>query len=325
MKPSTSLFVVGVFLAQLAAAGPASAQSAGDRPDSSEAQAHEHFSLGVKLYADGDFGPALAQFQRAYTLKPHVKVLYNIAQCYFELRDYVQARAALERYLAEDGAPALDVERRARLEADLADLGRRVAQLDVVSNVPGAVVYVDGRRVGTTPLSSAIEVSEGSRSLSVESQQQGTKQRSILLVGGERQTVTVDFEDIHPAPSESSGPHARRAPAFPPPAPASHLGAGFWLASVGAVALGSGAGVTGYLALQAQNERHADLGRLGVSAAELNADGTRIRTLAVASDSLLGGAILCAGIATTLFLVRDTENSPAVAVGPGHVAVLGSF
>src|SRR4051794_8832549 len=119
MKPSTSVFVIGLLMAQLGATGSARAQSPGDETATVEAQqAHRHFRLGVMLYSEGNFGPALAQFERAYASKPHFRVLYNIAQCHFELRDYVAARATLRQYLTE-GAAALDAERRARSEADL--------------------------------------------------------------------------------------------------------------------------------------------------------------------------------------------------------------
>jgi hypothetical protein len=304
MKPSSFFFVVGLFLAQLATTCPVKAQPASDETATPEAQqAHRHFSLGVKLYSDGDFGPALAQFQRAYALKPHFRVLYNIAQCKFELRDYVEARATLRRYLSEGGAAALDADRIARIEADLADLERRIAQLDIRSNVRGAVVYVDGRTVGTTPLSQAIEVSEGQRSLSVESSVRGTKQRSILLVGGERQTITVDFELVAPGAGASSGLQGARPRSVLPSAESS-LGAGFWVTGVGAVLLAGGAGVTGYLALRAQNERRADLNRPGVSALELDSDKRRIQTFAMTTDALLGGAVVCDCIATTHVLVH---------------------
>ena len=59
MKPSTSFFVLGLFLAQLGAAVPARAQSTSAEPSTPEGkQAQQHVSLGVKLYSEGDFGPA---------------------------------------------------------------------------------------------------------------------------------------------------------------------------------------------------------------------------------------------------------------------------
>jgi len=322
MKSSSTLLAVGLALSHLGAAGEAHAQSAGEAAEHPAAEkAHKHFNLGVQLYAEGNFGPALAQFRRAYELKPHYKVLYDIAQCNFELRDYVEARAALRRYLAEGGAAALTGEGRAKIDADLAALKRRIARLEVRSNIPGAVVYVDGRRVGTTPFSDAVEVNEGKRTVSVEPAAQWTKQRSILLVGGERQVLTVNFE------LPSSRPEARTGSSQPffAPEPSSELGAGFWTASVGALGLAGGALVTGYLALEAQDERRANLNRPGISAAELDQSRREIRRFALTTDGLAAGAVLCAGIATTLFVLRQTETHPGVAVGPDRVVVAGSF
>lgn len=322
MKSSIHLLAAGLVLAHLSSAVPARAQAATEAPETSDTrQASKHFGLGVKLYAEGDFGPALAQFQRAYELRPHFKVLYNIAQCNFELRDYVEARTALGRYLAEGGAAVLDPDRRARIDADLAELDRRIALLEVHSNVPGAAVYVDGRKVGTTPLTAAVEVNEGKRALSVEVAAQGTKQRSILLVGGERQVVTVNFESAEERRRAPSG--VGQGPAAP--AQTSRLGAGFWSASIGAFVLAGGAGVTGYLAMRADGQQRADLNRPGISTGKLESDRREIRTLALATDALLGGTLICAGIATTLFVLRQTEAHPSVAVGPGHVTIGGTF
>lgn len=324
MKPSTRCVVVGLLLAQMAAVGPVSGQPKSDERASPESQrAHEHFSLGVKLYAEGEFGPALAQFQRAYAARPHYRVLYNIAQCNFELREYVGARGALRGYLAEGGAAVLDVEQRARVEADIAELGRRIAEIDVRSNVRGAVVYIDGRRIGTTPLAKPVEVSEGPRSLSVESSALGAKQRSLLLVGGERQAITVNFELVATPPS--APPLLERSPREPrPPSSAPGLGAGFWIAGVGALLLAGGGGATGYLALRAQDERRADLRRPN-NEPELDSDRRRIQTLALATDTLLGGALVCAGVATALFVMHGPGNRSALAVAPGSISLRTSF
>ena len=47
------------------------------------------------------------QFERAYELKPNYKVLYNIGQTYFQLREYVEARDSMTRYVKEGGEATL--------------------------------------------------------------------------------------------------------------------------------------------------------------------------------------------------------------------------
>ena len=328
-RSSRSWRALAAFLALLgttAPSGTVAAQTIGGVREGSTAieEAHNHFALGVKLYSEGDFGPALVQFQRAQEIKPHYKVLYNIAQCSFQLRDYVATRAALLRYL-ENGGGAIEPQRRSEVESELADLQRRVAQIDVHSNVDGVAVFVDGQSVGTTPLSKSIEVNEGKRSISVESNVHGTKQRILLVAGGERQSVAVDFE-LAPllAPKQSvqrprpqtGGEHDRWA----------NLGAGFWASGAGALLLGAGAGLTGYLALQARSDHRAELNQRGTTSAELDRAERRTKNLALTTDLLAGSAIVCAGIAITLFVVHDGSNGgTSVAVGPDQVWLHGSF
>ncbi|HEY5375391.1 MAG TPA: tetratricopeptide repeat protein, partial [Polyangiaceae bacterium] len=110
---------------------PASADvPASTAPPASEdvtLQAREHFGQATKLYKDGDFDAALVQFERAYELKPNYKVLYNIGQTYFQLREYVEARDSMTRYV-KDGGDQIDAERLAAVNKDLADLERRLAK-----------------------------------------------------------------------------------------------------------------------------------------------------------------------------------------------------
>jgi PEGA domain/Tetratricopeptide repeat len=283
-------------------------------------QARKHFSQGLKLYKDGDFDAALVQFERAYAVKSNYKVLYNIAQCYFELHQYVEARDALSRYV-KDGGASIEPERRAQVDSDLAELQKRIAHLRLSVNVKGATVYVDGKKAGVTPLTSVIDVNEGQRTVSVEARDHGTKQRVVRLAGGEEQTVTLDFEDVKPGAASSGGA----------PAPASSkasdgLGPAFWVTGISALALGAGAGVTGFLALQAQSDHQDALKRPGVTPPELDDDRTKAKTLALTTDILAGSAIVLGGIATVLLVTHDSgKQQVGLGVGPGSVSLQGRF
>jgi hypothetical protein len=289
--------------------------------ESSEvAQARKHFGQGLKLYKDGDFDAALVQFERAYAVKPNYKVLYNIAQCYFELHQYVEARDALARYL-RDGEGSIDAERKTAVENDLGELQRRIAHLKLLVNVSGATVYVDGKRVGTTPLPAALDVNEGQRTISIEAAERGSKQRVVRVAGGEQQVISIDFE----AAKTSVVADLPRAPASVEPRDSS-LGAGFWVSGVSALALGIGAGVTGYLALSTQAEREDELKRPGVTRSQLDDTRRRAKTFALTSDILTGGALVCAGIATVVLITHDSGGKQlGLGVGPGNVELSGRF
>lgn len=308
----------------LASAGlvttPARAQSADAAGSDAEVeQARKHFSQGLKLYKDGDFDAALVQFERAYAIKSNFKVLYNIAQCYFELHQYVEARDALSRYVKEGGGN-IESDRKTQVETDLAELQKRIAHLKLSVNVNGATIYVDGKKAGVTPLAGFIDVNEGQRTISVEAQDHGSKQRVVRLAGGEEQTVTLNFEETKPN-TAAGGVDVSGAPRAP-----TGLGTGFWVTGIGALALGAGAGVTGYLALQAQSDRDDRLKRPGATASELDDDATKAKTFALTTDILAGSAIVFAGIATVLLVTHDSGSQQVgVGVGPGNVSVRGTF
>ncbi len=285
-------------------------------------QARKHFGQGLKLYKDGNFDAALIQFERAYAMKSNFKVLYNIAQCYFELHQYVEARDTLAHYL-QDGAGAIEAERQVKVESDLTELGRRIAHLTINVNVTGATVFVDGKKAGVTPLGIAIDVNEGQRTISIETTDRGSKQRIVRLAGGESQTVTLDFNE--PAPAQSASTPSR-LPDSSRRRDSRGLGAGFWLTGGAALALGAGAGVTGYLALKARDDHDQDLKRFGVTADELDESQKRARTFALTTDILAGSAIVCAGVATVLLVVHDSGGEQVgLGVGPGNVTLRGRF
>jgi tetratricopeptide repeat protein/PEGA domain-containing protein len=285
-------------------------------------QARQHFGQGLKLYKDGDFDAALVQFERAYGIKSNFKVLYNIAQCYFELHQYVEARDALARYL-KDGGGEIEGERRVAVQSDLAELQRRIARLKLNVNVNGATVYIDGKRAGVTPLPTAIDVNEGQRTVSIETPDRGSKQRVVRVAGGEAQVVSVDFEaakgtaaaPLMGTPGEASG--ALRS---------NGLGAGFWVTGISALALGAGAGVTGYFALKAQSDHQDALKAPVASPDELDDSRTRAKNFARATDILAGSALVCASIATVVLITHDSgSRQVGIGIGPGHVALRGSF
>src|SRR3954470_7819868 len=70
---------------------PAAADSSsGAAPAQSEKvkEATTRFERGLALYDDGDFDAALVEFNRAYSLSPTYKILYNIGKIERGKNDY---------------------------------------------------------------------------------------------------------------------------------------------------------------------------------------------------------------------------------------------
>jgi tetratricopeptide (TPR) repeat protein len=77
-----------------------------------------HRALGHRLYRLGRYEEAVDAFRRAYEVKPDARLLYDIAECYRELRALDQALFYYDRYLA--GWP--DAYDRAEVEEKVAEL-----------------------------------------------------------------------------------------------------------------------------------------------------------------------------------------------------------
>ena len=86
-----------------------------------EEKARAAFKEGVLAFEEGRTSDALVSFQRAYSLRPAFKLLYNIGQAQTELGLTRQAIESFEGYLVE-GGEHIDADRRLQVEAELSRL-----------------------------------------------------------------------------------------------------------------------------------------------------------------------------------------------------------
>lgn len=64
--------------------------------------ARRHFTVGMKLIRQGRFVDGVEQLERAYQIRPHPTVLYNIGKAWFDAEHFDLAIPYLERYLNTD-------------------------------------------------------------------------------------------------------------------------------------------------------------------------------------------------------------------------------
>lgn len=142
-----SLLVLVVFcLAQHAA--PARADDVADEAD-------VQFRLGGQYYERGDYQSALAHFLASNRLAKNRNVLFNIARCYERLQAYPEAHRHYTRALEGETEPAA----LQKIDVALARISQYVAVLKVVTNPPGARIYLDRKDLGergTAPQSMAL-------------------------------------------------------------------------------------------------------------------------------------------------------------------------
>jgi len=70
------------------------------------AQAREHFKAGQLHYALGEFEEAVKDFRETYRLRQEPAILFNIAQCYRQMRQWKDAYFNYRQYLNQKKDPS---------------------------------------------------------------------------------------------------------------------------------------------------------------------------------------------------------------------------
>src|SRR5262245_3933036 len=90
------------------ATGSARAQDSAGAPaceGDAETCGRKAFDAGIEAYQAKDYKTAAAHFQKAYDLRPHPIVLFNLALAQAKLELYVEAVAGFEKTLADPETP----------------------------------------------------------------------------------------------------------------------------------------------------------------------------------------------------------------------------
>lgn len=173
---------------------PARAQ-ASTPPPLSEAlsgPARTAFASAKLLFANQDFGGALAEFTQAYDLSKDPRLLFNMAICEKNLHRYARMQQLLRQYQHEGGV-GLTAENRTVVEDALRAIENLVGLLVVSVNEPGATVSLDGAVLATTPVAGPIPVDIGPHSLVVAKPGFETITQPIRVAGGSALTVNLSL------------------------------------------------------------------------------------------------------------------------------------
>jgi hypothetical protein len=186
-------------LALLGALTLASAPRLAHADDDPKMLARRHFDRGMELAREGAYAEALVEFTRAHETTPHYAVLYNIGQAHVELGQPAEAVDVFTRYLAE-GGDQIDDARRNEVDAEIARQKTRIAEVILTTDPPGAVVSVDGREIGRTPLGT-LRVSAGTHRFTAAGGGRRTVEQHFTLAGGEQRRVELRLPKVAAAAS----------------------------------------------------------------------------------------------------------------------------
>lgn len=273
---------------------PQPAEPANPSADDVTPAAREHFQRGTEYYREGDYRAALIEFERAYALRHTHRLLYNLAQVAYELRDYAAAERHFRAYLVE-GEDEITPERRAEVQAELARLRDRVSSLHIQSEPSGAVVHVDERLIGTAPIEGA-RVSAGRRRLVAELPGYAPLDRTLDVAGGEELRLDLRFGPPIVDASADSKPDSGGS-VLP------------WITGIAGGVLALTSAGFAYSAWSDSNAYDDQLDGF-TTRARLQELSDQAHTKAVIADVLLGAAVISLSVTAVLLL---TEERPASA------------
>jgi hypothetical protein len=184
-------------------AAPAFAQPPGtaaptesDVADTRTLEARAHFKAGTKLYRDGNYGGALAEFEEAYRLKPGPGSLQNVALSQKGLFRYAEAAATLEQLLEQHRAELSEEESRAVRDA-LSELRGLIASVRLRIAPESARVLLDGRLLTSSERAAPIVLNVGEHTLSVDAPGYAPERRVLRIAGGQRELpIAVDLRCV---------------------------------------------------------------------------------------------------------------------------------
>lgn len=158
------------------------------------AEAARHFQQGVALLQTNNYAAALAEFEESYRLRPVNGVLKNVAVAQQGLFMYAEAINTLERYMAH--APNLSGVERAEVTQLIAEMRALLADVFLEVTPVGAMISVDRRSAGTTPLSAPLSLPAGTHTIELTADGYQPERREVTVVAGSAQRLSFTLVAI---------------------------------------------------------------------------------------------------------------------------------
>lgn len=214
MTPMLPALLISLFLAAPApkAKPAAAAEEGGDVK-----KAKELFQWGQKLYKQARYAEAISKFEEAYAVRPHPVIYFNIGKCWEQLGETAKALRAYRDYLrlapdAKDKETVSDAI--ANLERRLREKGMQ--QLMVFADPPSARISVDGKELGSSPVS--VELIAGNHTLTVVADGFEKVDRSFVMQTTRATEMTISLRPVgkEPVKEPVKEPIASDAPKVEP-------------------------------------------------------------------------------------------------------------
>jgi len=185
----------GPALAGPATAPPTSAVSAKDK-----AKARVLFKQGIAKFDQGYYRQALALFTQALGLYPSPKIHTRIALCHKWLGNNLRALEHYEKYLeAVPGVPDKPRDRvlYLKVKTEVKNLRALISQVRIdLAQPTGAEVRINGKLVGTAPISRLIRLKPGAVNITAIAKGFYTFKRDLRVFPSQTATVKIKMIKI---------------------------------------------------------------------------------------------------------------------------------
>lgn len=276
---------------------------------------------GVALREEGRDREALAEFERAYALRPTARARAQIALAHQALGDWVEAEKWLLDALGAADDPWI-ARNRAALDEALAVVRKHLGSIELDIRVAGASVTVDGVRAGTAPLAAPLRVVSGAHVVEIDAPGYERARRRFEVEPGAIAREVIALVAL-PAPPDSPA-SAQQAP---------RGSAAVWMASAaGGVFLT--VGVVANVVRENNVAIYNDDSRCRFGGVYRDVRcGTNRQTAETATTVAIVGyagaaAAAITAVTITLLRPRSAEKRSAVTCGPGAwlgIACSGAF
>jgi hypothetical protein len=176
------------------------------------------YKQGIELRKQSKDEEALAKFKKAWELGKSPKARAQMALAEQALGRWADAESHLLEALAQKDDPWI-VKQKKTLDDSLAEIGKPLGSLEVVCAVEGAEVFLNGTKIGVTPMKKPARVEAGTWTLEVKKADYYPVSKSVTVSpnGTAHAEIEMKLFKVDPTPVEPPPPAPPVATAAPPP------------------------------------------------------------------------------------------------------------
>lgn len=159
-----------------------------------QSEARTHFQTGAQHYQNGQYGQAIEQFETAYRLFPSPVILFNLAQAYRSDGRLSESVTTFRRFLTT--SERLTPEQRRDVESTIAEIEASRASITFEVEPAGATLSIDGRAIGTLPLTRPLELQPGDHQVSIALTNYQTRRDNVTLQAHDQRLYTATLRPV---------------------------------------------------------------------------------------------------------------------------------